>query len=71
MGKSIGQGKTRFAGLLFFRTTSPGQLAFLNNLVGVFEYQSDKQENASSKIWEWKPEASVLRIAYGAPPKFA
>jgi hypothetical protein len=41
----------RLAGLLFFRTTSPGQLAFLNNLVGVFEYQSDKQENASSKIW--------------------
>jgi len=54
MGKSIGQGKTRFAGLLFFRTTSRGQLAFLNNLVGVFEYQSDKQENTSSKIWEWK-----------------
>lgn len=54
IGKSIGGGKIRFAGSLFFKTASSGQLSFLNDLVGVFEYESDDKGNTSSKIWEWK-----------------
>jgi hypothetical protein len=54
IGRFIGQGKVRFAGSLFFNTKSTGHLAFLNNLVAVFEYESDEQGNTSSKIWEWK-----------------
>src|SRR6266516_3217896 len=47
-------GKIRFVGSLFFSTASTGKLAFLNNLVGVFEYESDEIGNTSSKVWEWK-----------------
>ena len=31
-----------------------GKLAFFNNLVGVFEAQSDADGNFSDKSWEWK-----------------
>jgi hypothetical protein len=31
-----------------------GKLSFLNNLVGVFEYEVDEMGNCSSKVWEWK-----------------
>jgi hypothetical protein len=29
-------------------------LSFLNNMVGVFEYEVDETGNCSSKTWEWK-----------------
>ena len=54
IGRFIGPGKIRFIGSLFFSTASAGKLAFLNNLVGVFEYESDESGNTSSKVWEWK-----------------
>jgi hypothetical protein len=56
IGRFTGAGKISFRGSLFFRTTSTtgGKLSFLNNLVGVFEYDVDEQGNASSKVWEWK-----------------
>ena len=54
IGRFTSQGKIRFIGSLFFRTSSNGKLAFFNNLVGVFEYESDEQGNTSSKVWEWK-----------------
>lgn len=38
IGRFSSQGKIRFIGSLFFRTSSNGKLAFFNNLVGVFEY---------------------------------
>jgi hypothetical protein len=38
IGRITGPGKIRFTGSLFFNTSSTGKLAFLNNLVGVFEY---------------------------------
>ncbi|MGI8719561.1 MAG: hypothetical protein ACR2KF_03460, partial [Nitrososphaeraceae archaeon] len=45
----------KFRGSIFFRTSSiEGQLSFLNNLVGVFEFEADQQGNCSSKVWEWK-----------------
>jgi hypothetical protein len=54
VGRFTGSGKIRFIGSLFFSASSNGKLAFLNNLVRVFEYESDEQGNTSSKVWEWK-----------------
>jgi hypothetical protein len=54
IGRFTGPGKTRFTGSLFYRTYSSGRLAFLNNLVGVFEYETDESGNTSAKAWEWK-----------------
>ena len=41
-------------GSIFCKTSSSGKLAFFNNLVGVFEAQSDVDGNFSNKTWEWK-----------------
>lgn len=54
VGRFTSPGKIRFTGSLFFSASSNGKLPFLNNLVGVFEYESDEQGNTSSKVWEWK-----------------
>jgi hypothetical protein len=54
IGRFTSPGKIRFTGSLFFGTSSAGKLAFLNNLVAVFEYQSDELGNTSAKAWEWK-----------------
>jgi hypothetical protein len=58
IGQGIGKmesGKIRFRGSIFFRTTSTGgKLSFLNNTVGVFEFEADQEGNCSSKVWEWK-----------------
>jgi hypothetical protein len=43
--------KRRDVGSIFCRTPSARQkLAFLNNLVGVFEYETDEMGNSSGKI---------------------
>jgi hypothetical protein len=39
---------------LFFSTTSTGKLAFLNNMVGIFQYEVDTLGNTSAKVWGWK-----------------
>jgi hypothetical protein len=55
IGRFSSPGKISFRGSLFFRTNSKdGKLSFLNNLVGVFEYEVDEMGNCSSKVWEWK-----------------
>jgi hypothetical protein len=57
VGKFTGPGKVSFRGSLFFRTPSAsegGNLSFLNNMVGVFEYDVDEIGNCSVKTWEWK-----------------
>jgi hypothetical protein len=54
IGRFTSPGKIRFYGSVYYRTTSNGKVAFLNNVVGLFEHDSDEQGNASSKIWEWK-----------------
>jgi hypothetical protein len=56
IGRFTSPGKIRFHGSVFFRTTSTGggKLSFLNNMVGVFEYEGDEQGNCSVKVWEWK-----------------
>jgi|SRR6266545_7462887 hypothetical protein len=54
VGKSTA-GKIRFCGSIFFKASlNGGKLSFLNNLVGVFEFEADEQGNCSSKVWEWK-----------------
>jgi hypothetical protein len=56
IGRFTSPGKIRFHGSVFFQTTSTsgGKLSFLNNVVGVFEYEGDEQGNCSVKVWEWK-----------------
>jgi hypothetical protein len=47
--------KRRDVGSVFCRTSlTTGQLAFLNNMVGVFEYTTDEMDNSEGKIWDWK-----------------
>jgi hypothetical protein len=57
-GEGIGtissSGATRWRGSLFFSTASRGKLAFLNNMIGVFEGEFDAQGNFTNKSWEWK-----------------
>lgn len=54
IGRFTSPGKISFRGSLFYSTSSTGKLAFLNNLVGVFEYETDESGNTSAKAWEWK-----------------
>ena len=57
-GEGIGRispaGDVRWRGSHFFSTSSNGRLAFLNNVVGLFEAEIDAEGNATEKIWEWK-----------------
>jgi hypothetical protein len=39
-------------GSVFFKTSTNGKLAFLNNKIGVFEYEADENGNTNGKIWE-------------------
>jgi hypothetical protein len=57
MATWTGPGKVSFRGSLFFRipsTTEGGKLSYLNNMMGVFEYEVDELGNCSVKTWEWK-----------------
>ena len=57
----IGQGAGRFKpgggvswrGAVYFQTASPN-LARLNGIALVFEYEIDANDNVSAKHWEWK-----------------
>ena len=46
--------KVMFGGSFFYRASATGKLAFLNNLVGVFEYEVDEAGNTRHKVCEWK-----------------
>ena len=54
IGHFTSDGTIVFRGSLFFTTTSTGKLAFLNNMVGMFQYQVDLSGNTSAKVWGWK-----------------
>jgi hypothetical protein len=41
-------------GSVFFKASANGKLAFLNNKIGVFEYEADENGNTNGKIWEWE-----------------
>jgi hypothetical protein len=57
-GHGIGRfgqgGRVSFRGSVIYRTNSTGKLSFLNNLVGVFEFDADEAGNTIEKEWEWK-----------------
>ncbi|HET7147500.1 MAG TPA: hypothetical protein VFI73_03285 [Candidatus Nitrosopolaris sp.] len=54
-GRINTSGSVKWRGSHFYRTTSStGKLAFLNNVVGVFEAEFDAEGNVIEKIWEWK-----------------
>jgi hypothetical protein len=57
IGKVTSSGKVSFRGSVFFKTPSAseaGKLSYLDNMVGVFEYEVDEKGNCYSKTWEWK-----------------
>jgi hypothetical protein len=54
VGRFSSSGSIKWRGSVFFRTSSGGKLAFLNNIVGVFESEIDVDGNFSEKAWEWK-----------------
>jgi hypothetical protein len=41
-------------GVQYFKASANGKLSFLNNMIGVFEYEADENGNTNGKIWEWK-----------------
>ncbi|MGD1837812.1 MAG: hypothetical protein ACPKPY_07115 [Nitrososphaeraceae archaeon] len=51
IGRYSESGGTSFRGTVFYKTTIV-KLSFLNNMIYVFEAESDKN-NHSAKIWEW------------------
>jgi hypothetical protein len=44
----------KWSGSVFYGMSTGSKLAFLNNMVGVFETESDANGNFSEKVWEWK-----------------
>jgi len=63
VGKGIGHltGKgagVSFRGSLYYKTDSK-ELAKLNEIVGVFEFEVDESGNTHGKVWEWKQPSSM------------
>ena len=52
-GKITSSGGAKWRGAHFFGTTNGG-LAFLNNVIRLFEGDMDAEGNDITKIWEWK-----------------
>jgi hypothetical protein len=44
----------KWRGAQFYKTSSTGRLASINNVVGVFEADVGTDGNFSLKSWEWK-----------------
>jgi hypothetical protein len=57
-GQDVGitdkNGMDTYRGILIFQTNSDGKLAFLDNLIGLYEYKSWSDGKKSGVIWEWK-----------------
>ena len=53
IGRYNGRNRTD-KGSVFFKTSTNGKLAFLNNKIGVFEYEADENGNTNGKILGWK-----------------
>jgi hypothetical protein len=55
IGEITPEGRVVFQGSMFFKALSPtGQLASLNNQMGVYNYESDLAGNAIRQVWEWR-----------------
>jgi hypothetical protein len=56
-GGAIGQitpSGVKWRGAVFFKAGATGKLAFLNNVVDIFEAEVDLDGNFIQKSWEWK-----------------
>ncbi len=53
-GRISPSGSSKWRESIFYNTPSAGKLAFLNNVVGVFESEIDAEGNPTEKVWEWK-----------------
>ena len=53
IGKFKEGGAISYRGAIYYQTMTP-QLARLNAMATVFEFEVDAQGNTSSKLWEWK-----------------
>ena len=54
LGRYISGRVVRFRGSAFYRTDSTASLAFLNNMMAVFEFEMDERGNTSARNWEWE-----------------
>jgi hypothetical protein len=54
IGRVSSAGNIKWCGSTFFRKSSGDKLAFLNNILGVFESEIGTDGNFSEKAWEWK-----------------
>lgn len=52
IGKMTGPGAASWRGAIYYATTS-SKLAELNDVVGVFEFESDESGKASAKTYAW------------------
>jgi hypothetical protein len=53
VGRLTGGGRVSYRGSLFFKTSSTGKLAFLDNIVAVFEYEVDESGNTTAKVLKY------------------
>jgi hypothetical protein len=54
LGITDKNGTDTYRGILIFQTDSDGKLAFLDNLIGLYEYKSWSDGKKSGTIWQWK-----------------
>ena len=54
LGITDKNGTDTYRGIIIFQTDSDGKLAFLDNLIGLYEYKSWSDGRKSGIIWEWK-----------------
>ena len=52
-GRITPGGRASYRGAIYF-TNVTGKLARLMGTVGAFEHSTDADDNAVSKMWEWK-----------------
>jgi hypothetical protein len=54
IGQPASDGKIKANGAAFFGSNARGNLAFLNNIVVIYQNQIDKAGNSSLVAWKWK-----------------
>jgi len=54
LGMTDINGTQTFRGMMILQTDSDGKLAFLDNLIGLYEYKSWLDGKKSGIIWKWK-----------------
>jgi hypothetical protein len=52
-GRLTKQGGASFRGAIYFRTAS-AKLGHVNEVAGVYEHETDRDGNVTTKTWEWK-----------------